>query len=72
MIEPEPVPVPIQVPLTAKQPCERSIPFCAVVVAVPSVRAPVIVVEALIVVDADETNPLASVSVVVVALFGNA
>ena len=59
-------------PLIAKQPAPMLIPFCAVEVAVPKVRAPVMVVDALIVVDADETKPFESVRVVVVALFGNA
>ena len=57
-------------PLTAKHPAVMFTPFDAEVVAVPSVNAPVIVVEALIVDEAEDTKPFESVSVVVVALPG--
>ena len=60
-----------QVPLYARQPFRRLIPFEAEVVAVPKVSAPTIVVEALIVEDAEDTKPLENVSVVVVALLIN-
>ena len=59
-----------QVPLYARHPLRRLIPFEAEVVAVPKVSAPTIVVDALIVEDALETKPLENVSVVVVALLG--
>ena len=62
---------PIQAPLYATQPLSKLMPFEAEVVAVPSVSAPTIVVEALMVEEALETKPLLNVSVVVVALFVN-
>ena len=57
-----------QLPFIAKQPAVILTPFAAVVVAPVSVSAPVIVVEALMVEDAEDTKPFVNVRVVVVAL----